>query len=205
MIALAGAATLLAAPVSAAAETEVVQGERIRIVSTIDEEAATELAPGAAADWFVDVSVLPGEPGEIDISLAEAGPLALDVAVYRCEVHWEANECPTGEARIRAPGGLESGEAALMTMPHTDAAHLRLVVTAPEDVAPEKQGQLRLIAAGVGDEQEAGSPPSPLEPTGTSLPWVIGCAAAGMLIAGAAITATRRRARRVELGRGDGL
>jgi len=202
-IALAAAAVLAAAPASADAGTQVVQGERIRIASTIDSEAATSLTPGSSVHWLVDVSVSPGEPGEIAISLTESGELGLDVAAYRCDAEWEGDECPTGAARIRSGGPLSGGETALLTMPHSEAAYLRLVATAPDDVPPATRGRLRLIAAGAGDRQEAGVPPAPLEPTGSSLPWAFGCAAVGVLIAGTTITAMRagRQAPHPDIGR----
>jgi hypothetical protein len=180
----------------AASPSDGTDGDRIRIVSELDAETASQLLPGTTVDWFVDVSTTPGSPGTVDISVTETGGLGLEVAAFRCETEWDGSACPAGETLLRPRGALRGGMAELLSMPDTDAAHLRLIVVAPDDLPDSTEGALRLTAAGAGDEKDAEGPHSPLQPTGSLPLWGLMCAAAGALCAGAAITVTRAVRRR---------
>lgn len=190
------AALALALALAASAPTTGAEADRIQIVSELDSEAAGRLAPGSEVAWYVDVSTTSGEPGTVDISLAETGRLGLEVAVYRCGTAWDGEACAAGETRVRELSPLREGQAGLLSMPDTESAHLRMVVVAPDDVPESARGTLRLIASGAGGEREAEGPHSPLEPTGGLSLWALACAAAGVLGAGAAITVARAVRRR---------
>jgi len=180
----------------AASPNDGTEVDRIRIVSELDAETASQLSPGTTVDWYVDVRTTPGSPGTVEISLAETGQLGLEVAAFRCETEWDGSACTAGETLLRPQGALRGETAELLSMPDTDAAHLRLVVVAPDDLPESAQGTLRLLASGAGDEKEAEGPHTPLEPSGAMPVWGLVCAAAGALCAGAAITVTRAVTRR---------
>ncbi|GGO66004.1 hypothetical protein GCM10010910_24470 [Microbacterium nanhaiense] len=165
--------------------------DRIRIVSELDAAAASQLAPGETVDWFVDVTTTPGEPGTVDISIAEIGDLGLEVAAFRCESEWEGSVCAAGATRLREQSPLPAGEASLLAIPDTETAHLRMVVVAADDLPASAQGALRLLAQGAGDAKDVEGPRSPLQPTGSLSLSALVCAAVGALGAGAAITLTR--------------
>lgn len=162
--------------------------DRIRIVSELDAAAASQLAPGETVDWFVDVTTTPGEPGTVDISIAEIGDLGLEVAAFRCATEWDGSACAAGETRLRSQLPLSGDEVEILSIPDTDEAYLRLIVVAPDDLPDSATGSLRLFASGASDS-------TPLQPTGSMPAWTLACAAIGALAAGAAITATRARRR----------
>lgn len=167
-------------------------GDRILIESDLDSAAASQLEPGTTVDWLVHVSTTPGEPGIVDISLAENGDLRLEVAAFRCATEWDGSACAAGETSVRSQAPLPAGGAELLSIPDTDDAYLRLVVVAPEDVPSSATGSLTLRASGASVE----GPHSPLQPTGSMPWWTLACAAIGALAAGTAITASRALRRR---------
>lgn len=203
--ALVAALTLLAAPAAAhaAPDREVIEGDRLRLVSQLDRDAARSLEPGEAIAWTVDVSATPGEPGRIAVELAGDGQLALRAGVARCPVAWVDGACAQGAAELRPLEDVPLGGATddLLSMPATETAHLRILVEPAEEGSLEGATDLRIVARGAGEEIGVGpeppgeDPAAPLEPTGAA--FAGGAAALDaclMAAAGATLVARRRRA-----------
>lgn len=200
-IAAVGAATLIAvfAPSSAwgASETRVVEGEHLRLVSTLDRDAAADLAPGESIDWLVDIGTTRGERGEITASLEGVGELAVDVAVHRCDVAWRGGACATGEDRLRplSPVARDGSRHELARSVTGDTVHLRLVVAAPDALRQGEQTEVRVVAGGFGEEVDVGGPTGELAATGGTGPWPIVFGAFGALAVGAVLVVVRRTRR----------
>ena len=63
----------LADPSYAAANTEVIQGKYVRLVSVVDWSQAERLQPGDAVRWDVDVSAEAPEPGTLAVGVSASG------------------------------------------------------------------------------------------------------------------------------------
>ncbi|MFT0137152.1 hypothetical protein ACEK07_02165, partial [Alcanivoracaceae bacterium MT1] len=166
--ALVAALALLAAPAAAhaAPDREVIEGDRLRLVSQLDRDAARSLEPGEAIAWTVDVSATPGEPGRIAVELVGEGQLPLRAAVARCPVAWAEGTCEQGAAELRPLEDVPLGGAAddLLSMPATDTAHLRILVEPAEEGSLEGATDLRIIARGAGEEIGVGPEPPGEDP-----------------------------------------
>lgn len=187
---------------SATAAPDVVEGERLRLVSVLDERAATDLSPGQRVDWLVEVSAAPGDPGRIDISLAASGEMDVDVTVLRCAVAWTGGSCAAGAERLRTGSAAprDGSRERLLRIDADETARLLLSIAAPADAQEGERTELRVLAHGLGEEIEAGSAPDDgdgLATTGNGLPWFV--VWGGIAIVGVGTTLAvdyrRRRAR----------
>ncbi|WP_156760238.1 hypothetical protein [Microbacterium karelineae] len=192
------AALLTPSAATASTAPEVVEGDRLRLVSVLDERVAADLAPGQRIDWLVDVSATPGEPGRIEIFLMGSGALAVAAEVFRCGVPWEGGACPTGAERLRAesPVPRDGSREPLLRIDADDTARLLLTVTAPDDPREGARSELRVLAEGFGEEVGAGPPDDDggdgLATTGGAPLWAVCWGALGAVGVGAALTAARR-------------
>ncbi|WP_221585950.1 hypothetical protein [Microbacterium sp. G2-8] len=214
MFAAALAAALVALPVAASADpsSRTIEGEHLRIVSTLDHEAAGSLANGERIGWTLEVSADAPSPGRIDVLLEGRGELAVKVAVSRCEVAWQDGVCAAGETVLHpaAPGPLDGSRVHLVSAAASGVAHLHVTVEAPDPVPQNASTDIRIVAEGFGEEIDSG-PPDPSEPpddepasppdddeddlavTGADLSWSGGLGLAAVLCGiGTALLARRR-------------
>ena len=206
-IALLGGGLVLAPVAAAAAPTsEIVQGEFVRIVSTIDEERIANLRPGQAVRWDLDISADAPEPGTIQVSLRGAGTLPLSVDARACDSAWEGDACPGG-ARELVTGWMaqpDGGARDLVEAGSDETLHLRLDVIASAEMTQASATELRVLVRGFGDDLGVGPDGSVAEPptgadlagTGLTAAFPALLALAALLVgAGAlAVAAGRRRA-----------
>lgn len=175
---------LLGAAQSARAATvsTVVQGDVVRLVSTLDAEAAAHMPLGVPVSWDVAVSAV-RDDGVIDVGLTgTATPDAYTVAVRTCAVAWTASGCARGERSLgTAPAG---STLALARQPSGEEQWYRIDVVLEREIGGAT-ATLVFGAAGRGT-----TAPSTLPVTGEGvLPLVapaLGAIALGLIVAGAA-------------------
>lgn len=181
------------APAEAAATTEVVQGEVLRLVSVADWEAASSLLPGKPVQWDIAVSADAPDPGTVRIGISASGgaPLVVDAAL--CMAAWQGDACPDGETVLRTGWDVprDGAEVPLAEIADTEVAHLRLSVALGG--AGEGSGtEVRVHASGAGESAIVG-PGGGLATTGMpspAAPWILGGAA---VLAGILLLLGRRR------------
>ena len=154
--------TGVAAPASAAPVSEVIEGEHLRIVSTVDPETMQNMVPGDAVVWDVAVSADAPEPGQVDLSLIGDGVLGLIVEVRQCDSEWTMTGCPGGETTLFASAAvpLDGSARPLTDFSADDTAYLRLDVRLPGGTVPDPGDttRLRVVAEGYGEEVDVGPP-----------------------------------------------
>jgi len=188
------AAFVLSTPAYAAPDTEVVQGEYVRLVSVADWDLAAEMLPGETMQWDLEISADAPEPGTLTIAVSATGetPLVVDAAL--CLDAWQGDACPSGAEDLRTAWEVpRDGEP--VTLDEVDAseiAHLRLQVGVAADSAAHTT-EMRVHAIGAGEEVGAGPR---LSPTGgwSASPWLF--AGGGMLLVGTAALLIVRAGRR---------
>lgn len=181
---------LLAAAQSASAATvsTVVQGDVVRLVSTLDPAQAAATPLGVPVSWDVAVSASRAD-GVIDVSLdGVATPDAYAVTVRECAVAWSATGCASGERML---GTGPAGTAfSLARQSAAEARWYRIDVELQREIGGAT-ATLTLRAAG------AGSDPQPVVPGGGGLAATggmilpvagpaLGAIALGLLVAGIA-------------------
>ncbi len=185
----------LADPSYAAANTEVIQGKYVRLVSVVDWSQAERLQPGDAVRWDVDVSAEAPEPGTLAVGVSASGgtPLAIDAEL--CEVAWRDDGCPSGAEHLRTDWEIpRDGELVVLSEGSAaDVAHVRLRVALASGGA-EEPTQVRVHAIGAGEEIGTG-PEHPLAPTGSTpdVPWTLVGGSALLLGTVAVLLARARR------------
>lgn len=151
-----------AAPASAAPVSEVIEGEHLRIVSTVDPETMQNMVPGDVVVWDVSVSADASEPGQVDLSLIGDGMLGLIVQVRQCDSEWTTTGCPIGEATLLASetAPLDGSVQPLTDFDADNTAYLRLDVSLLDGTMPDPGDttQLRVLAEGYGEEVDVGPP-----------------------------------------------
>lgn len=177
-------ALALSAPAYAAPDTEVIQGEYVRLVSVADWDRAAEMLPGETMRWDLEISADAPEPGTLTIGVSAAGetPLVVDAAL--CLDAWQGDTCPTGAEDLRTAWEVPR-DGALVTLDEVDAAeiaYLRLQVGVAGDSSGDAT-EMRVHAIGAGEE--VGTGPG-LSPTGgwSASPWLL--AGGAMVILGTA-------------------
>lgn len=186
---LAGMLLLIAAQ-SANAETvsTVVQGDVVRLVSTLDTAQAAATPLGVPVSWDVAVSASRAD-GIIDVSLdGVATPDAYALTVRECAVAWTTTGCASGERMLAS--GTAGTAFALARQSSEDERWYRIDVELQREIGGA-QATLTLRAAGTGaDVRPAGPGGGGLAVTGGSvLPLAgpaLGAIALGLLVAGIA-------------------
>lgn len=189
-------ALALVAPASAAEDTEVVQGEYVRLVSVADWDRAAGMAPGESMRWDLEISADAPEPGTLAVAMSAAGetPLVIDAAL--CFEEWRGETCPGGAEDLRTDWAVpRDGDLVVLDEVNAaDVVHVRLDIVLA-DAGPAASTEVRVHAIGAGEEIMTG-PPEPLVPTGmpSSVPWVL--IGGSVLLTGAAALLTVRSRRR---------
>ena len=201
-LALVLASTLAATPAWAAPSTHVVQGDVLRLVSTADWDAASNLLPGAHVQWDVEVSADAPDPGTVSIGISATGGAPLVVDASLCMQQWEAGACPVGAVELRSAWDIprDGVEVALAEVADTEVAHLRLVVSLAEEDG-EGSTEVRVHAQGAGESVMVG-PDGGLATTGMSpvVPWILGGGVALLVLGVGLVVARRRRGARSDDG-----
>jgi hypothetical protein len=196
--ALAAVLAVGAAPASAVPRSEVIEGEHVRLVSTIDRAAAAAMPPGSAVRWDVEVSADAPHPGRLDIAVAATGGLRLQVDALACAVPWRGERCPVGAERLLSRWAPLDEPGATRPIHAGDAARpvfLRLEVRALAGAQPGEATELRIVVDGFGEEVSAGTggTPGALAATGGAASWSAALAAAVVLAAAGTAALARRR------------
>ncbi|MFT4213606.1 MAG: LPXTG cell wall anchor domain-containing protein [Microbacterium sp.] len=186
-----------AAPAAAAPVTETVQGRYLRLVSVADWEAAAQMGVGSTVRWDLTVSVAAPTPGRVEITMSADGTMPLELDVLSCGQAWVGETCPGGAEVLREAWLLPLGDGrqSLASMTDTAVMHLRIEATRVAGDA-DTYTDLRVYAAGVGDEVAVGPSGAELPATGMSpvLPVVLGCLVV-VLIGGGLLLLRRERQR----------
>lgn len=179
---------LLGAAQSARAATvsTVVQGDVVRLVSTLDADAAARMPLGVPVSWDVAVSAV-RDDGVIDVGLTGvATPDAYTVTVRTCAVAWTAAGCTRGERSLgSAPAGTT---LALARQASGDESWYRIDVVLEREIGGAT-ATLVIGAAGRGTAPGATAPGMlPLTGEGVAplLAPALGAIALGLLVAGVA-------------------
>jgi LPXTG-motif cell wall-anchored protein len=195
VLALVSAGALVASPAWAAPTTQVVQGQVLRLVSTADWDAASDLLPGQSVQWDVAVSAESPDPGTVRIGISAVGDAALVLDASLCMQEWDNAGCPGGATQLKTAWSIprDGVEVSLAKMADTEVAHLRLTVALGN--GDDGSTQVRVHARGVGETAVIG-PDGGLASTGMTpqSPWILGAAGA-LAVAGVALIAWRRRRR----------
>lgn len=188
-----------ATPAWAAPETEVVQGQYLRIVSTADWEQAAQIAE-APVDWDVTISTEAPAPGEVRIAVSAQGDVDLIADVAVCALAWTVAGCAGEETVLRSAWELPLTGAVttLLTVPDTEIVHLRLRIALGGADASGRT-EVRVHAFGEQEELSVGPDGPALPATGMESPFL--AAAVGLLCAATALLLVGKRERKP---RGEG-
>lgn len=157
-----------AAPAWAASTTEVVQGEYLRIVSVADWQSATNMSPGDAVQWDLEISADAPDPGRVTIGVSATGGTPLTMDAYLCDERWSAAGCPSGARTLRLDWEVQrNGNLVPLTdMADTDVAYLRCsFALGSAALADDAKSEVRVHVNGSGETVTVG-PDDPLAPTG---------------------------------------
>ena len=180
----------VASAASAATQTTVVQGEVIRLVSSLDTAAASAMTTGFPVSW--DVAVSAARPdGVIDLRIDGAVPSdAFTVTVRSCAVEWTPTGCATGAQTLAA-----GTAAAPLPLPRrsADAPGWYRIDVALERAEPGATATLEFRAIGMGSDPA----PSMLPVTGGVLAPLF-VPAIGAILLGLAVAGISRWHRRYD-------
>lgn len=186
-------AFVLPAPASAAPETDVIQGEYVRLVSVADWDRAAEMVPGESMRWDLEISADAPEPGTLAVAMSAAGetPLVVDAAL--CLDEWQGEACPSGAEDLRTAWEIprDGEQITLEELDATDVAHLRLQVRVGDDSAGDTT-EMRVYAIGAGEQVGTGPGLSPTDGWSVA-PWLL--AGGAMVLVGTAALLLVRSAR----------
>lgn len=186
-----------ASPAWAAPTTEVIQGEYLRIVSVADWQAATNMTPGDAVHWDLEISADAPDPGRVTIGVSATGDAPLTMDAYLCDQSWEAAGCPSGARTLRVDWDVQrnGNRVRLTDMADTDVAHLRCSFSLGSSaLADEARTDVRIHVNGAGETVTVG-PDDPLAPTGlqSGIPWALAAGALVLLVVGLVLYLRRTR------------
>lgn len=188
VVALSAAAVAIPTAAHAAPERHVIEGQHLKVVSTLDHAAAGNLIPGQQIGWALEISADAPDSGQVDISMEGHGALAVRVSVSHCDVPWQDGICAAGERLLHpaAPAPLDGSRVHLVTTDTETAAHLHLLIEAPEALPGAAATDIHVIAEGFGEAVQV-----PSDPGGSSGPGtrgdlaVTGAESPGPLLLGA--------------------
>ncbi|WP_298990939.1 hypothetical protein [uncultured Pseudokineococcus sp.] len=195
VVAVAALAPVLAAAPAAASSVPREEVDVLRLVSTVDPDALSRLAPGEEVDWTIDARIEGAPTGELSLQLVAKGPMVdhpkgLLISLAGCaqpwagvsrELHATSAAQPTcgSDLRVVLPPQRLGDAPRQTTIPHRSITsrqgeHLLMTLALPRDAPDELQGERSFMGVGVtaiGDELDPvpGDGPTP-GPTPTPLP-----------------------------------
>ncbi|MEJ5869107.1 hypothetical protein WDV85_15290 [Pseudokineococcus sp. 5B2Z-1] len=185
VVAVAALAPVLAAAPAAASSVPREEVDVLRLVSTVDPDALSRLAPGEEVDWTIDARIEGAPTGDLSLQLVAEGvmvdhPRGLIISLAGCAEPWTGVSRklhPTSDAQPVCPSGLRVvlppqrlGAAPRQTsIPHRSITsrqgeHLLMTLALPRDAPDELQGERSFMGVGVtaiGDELDPVPGPGP--------------------------------------------
>lgn len=193
------------APAHAAETVETINGRVISLVSIQDRDAMANVAPGSPVSWQVGVLNTAPSPGRLTVSLAATGSMAqspsrMQLSVASCTQRWSGSTCPGVEATLDPVQGADAfaGDRTVTSFTSDQTRWLMVTVSLTPGSPVQGSTQLRLTAAGQGDQVSAGTAPASLPKTGFEaltpmLQVALASLATGVILMVLARAARRRR------------
>ncbi|WOQ16796.1 signal peptidase I [Raineyella sp. W15-4] len=203
---VAGVVALAVALPAAAAQTEIVRGTYLTLVSLPDPRMAM-MGPGETVHWQVGVSADAPDPGTVSVGLSATGDasMGLTAAAAACSVQWVDGVC-TGRS-WPLPGldplPIDGAERELLTMPSDEERWVLLAVTMPPTARPVPGAGVSALlhASGQGDSLSVG--PGGLAGTGgPSARWSL-LLALGAITSGLALALRAKQQNHRDIGDTD--